>query len=135
MHQSFWRVYRLNVYTFMRETRTFSVACLSRSPTVRRLVLLLPRALESLRSVIDPEVAHIALPRGQEVALPDFSPIAVDEALTNALVHRDYSRPDRVVVDHSPNALRVWSPDGLPFGVTADRLLSTVSTPRPQSTA
>jgi ATP-dependent DNA helicase RecG len=67
---------------------------------------------------------------GQEIALPDFSPIAVDEAVTNALVHRDYSRPERVVIDHSPNALRVWSPGGLPFGVTEDRLLSTVSTPR-----
>ncbi|UKJ63073.1 putative DNA binding domain-containing protein [Cellulosimicrobium cellulans] len=103
-------------------------------PSVRRLreplVQLLPHALDSIRSTIDPEVAHIALAGGQEVALPDFSPIAVDEAVTNALVHRDYSRPERVVIDHSPNALRIWSPGGLPFGVTEDRLLSTVSTPR-----
>lgn len=103
-------------------------------PSVRRLreplVLLLPHALDSVRATIDPEVAHIALAGGQEIALPDFSPIAVDEAVTNALVHRDYSRPERVVIDHSPNALRVWSPGGLPFGVTEDRLLSTVSTPR-----
>lgn len=103
-------------------------------PSVRRLreplVLLLPHALDSVRATIDPEVAHIALTGGQEIALPDFSPIAVDEAVTNALVHRDYSRPERVVIDHSPNALRVWSPGGLPFGVTEDRLLSTVSTPR-----
>lgn len=103
-------------------------------PSVRRsrepLVLLLPRALDLIRAAIDPEVAHIALVGGQEIALPDFSPIAVDEAVTNALVHRDYARPERVVIDHSPNALRVWSPGGLPFGVTEDRLLSTVSTPR-----
>lgn len=103
-------------------------------PSVRRrrepLVLLLPHALETIRATIDPEVAHIALAGGQEIALPDFSPIAVDEAVTNALVHRDYFRPERAVIDHSPNALRVWSPGGLPFGVTEDRLLSTVSTPR-----
>lgn len=103
-------------------------------PSVRRLreplVLLLPRVLESMRAAIDPEIAHIAIAGGQEVALPDFSPIAIDEAVTNALVHRDYARPERVVIDHSPNALRVWSPGGLPFGVTEDRLLSTVSTPR-----
>lgn len=103
-------------------------------PSVRRLreplVLLLPHALDLIRAAIDPEVAHIALVGGQEIALPDFSPIAVDEAVTNALVHRDYSPPERVVIDHSPNALRVWSPGGLPFGVTEDRLLSTVSTPR-----
>lgn len=103
-------------------------------PSVRRLreplVLLLPYALDAMRTAIDPEVAHIALPGGQEIALPDFSPIAVDEAVTNALVHRDYARPERVVIDHSPNALRVWSPGCLPFGVTEDRLLSIVSTPR-----
>ncbi|MGQ0464806.1 MAG: RNA-binding domain-containing protein [Sporichthyaceae bacterium] len=103
-------------------------------PSVRRLreplVQLLPRALELMRATIDPELARLSLAGGQEIALPDFSPIAVDEAVTNALVHRDYARSERVVLDHSPNALRVWSPGGLPFGVTEDRLLSTVSTPR-----
>lgn len=103
-------------------------------PSVRRLreplVLLLPHALDAMRNAIDPEVAHLALSGGQEIALPDFSPIAVDEAVTNALVHRDYARPDRVVIDHSPSALRVWSPGGLPYGVTQDRLLTIVSTPR-----
>jgi ATP-dependent DNA helicase RecG len=103
-------------------------------PSVRRLreplVVLLPHALESVHVSIDPELAHISLTGGQEIALPDFSPIAVDEAVTNALVHRDYAVPERVVIDHSPNSLRVWSPGGLPFGVTEDRLLSTVSTPR-----
>jgi len=103
-------------------------------PSVRRLreplVLLLPNALGSVHATIDPEISHVALAGGQEIALPDFSPIAVDEAVTNALVHRDYARPERVVMDHSPNALRIWSPGGLPFGVTEDRLLSTVSIPR-----
>lgn len=103
-------------------------------PSVRRLreplVLLLPQVLDAVKATLDPEIAHIPLAGGQEIALPDFSPIAVDEAVTNALVHRDYARAKRVVIDHSPNALRVWSPGGLPFGVTEDRLLSTVSTPR-----
>jgi ATP-dependent DNA helicase RecG len=103
-------------------------------PSVRRLreplVMLLPHTLELIRATIDPEIAHVTLAGGQELTLPDFSPIAVDEAVTNALVHRDYARPERIVIDHSPNALRVWSPGSLPFGVTEDRLLSTVSTPR-----
>lgn len=103
-------------------------------PSVRRLreplVVLLPHALDAIRATIDPEIAHVSLAGGQEIALPDFSPIAVDEAVTNSLVHRDYSLPERVVIDHSPTGLRVWSPGGLPFGVTEDRLLSIVSTPR-----
>lgn len=86
--------------------------------------------LEIVQSAIDPEVANIGLPGGQEIALPDVSPLAVDEAVTNALVHRDYSHGQRVVVDQSPTSLRVWSPGGLPYGVAEDRLLSTVSTPR-----
>lgn len=119
--------------------RNDSVDLLTRSaagaePSVRRLreplVTLLPKTLEHVRSTIDPEVARLSLVTGQEIALPDFSPIAVDEAVTNALVHRDYARPDRALIDHSPTALRVWSPGGLPYGVTEDRLLTTVSTPR-----
>lgn len=103
-------------------------------PSVRRLreplTILLPHALELIHSATNPELTHISLFGGQEIALPDFSPIAIDEALTNALVHRDYARPERVVADHSPNALRIWSPGGLPYGVSEDRLLRTVSTPR-----
>src|SRR5699024_1186458 len=52
-------------------------------PSVRRyrdpLVLLLPDALDLTHAAINPEVAHIALHGGQEIALPDFSPIAVEE--------------------------------------------------------
>ncbi len=103
-------------------------------PSVRRLreplVLLLPHALDSIRATIDPEIAHVALAGGQEIALPDFSPIAVDEAVTNALVHRDYSQPERVVIDHSPNALRVWSPGGLPFGDRGPALEHGVDAPQ-----
>ena len=94
------------------------------------LMLVLPSVQALLRTSLDPEIGYIGLRDGQELTLPDFSPIAIDEAVTNALVHRDCARDDRVVVDHSPNALRVWSPGGLPPGVTTDRLLSTVSTPR-----
>lgn len=103
-------------------------------PSVRRLreplVILQPIVLDLVHVNIDPESAHVPLAGGQEIVLPDFSPIAIDEAVTNALVHRDYALADRVVIDHSPNVLRIWSPGGLPFGVTQDRLLSTVSTPR-----
>jgi ATP-dependent DNA helicase RecG len=55
---------------------------------------------------------------------------AADEAITNALVHRDWARTDPVVVFQSPEMIRVHSPGGLPGGKTADRLLSGPSQPR-----
>lgn len=57
-------------------------------------------------------------------------PVAQTEALNNALLHRDWSRPDPVVVYQSADMLRVSSPGGLPPGVSAERLLSGPSQPR-----
>ncbi|MDO5633472.1 MAG: ATP-binding protein [Micrococcus sp.] len=103
-------------------------------PSTRRLrlplVLGLTSAMALISAAINPEVTSIPLPSGQELALPDFSPLAVQEAVTNALVHRNYGVRDRVVVDHSSTSLTVHSPGSLPYGVDPDRLLSTVSTPR-----
>lgn len=76
------------------------------------------------------EISRVQLPDGQELAIPDYPVLAVDEAVTNALAHRDWQVEQAVVVDHSPQALRVWSPGGLPAGVALDRLLGTVSRPR-----
>lgn len=55
---------------------------------------------------------------------------AQDEALTNALLHRDWTRPDPVVVYQSHALTRVSSPGGLAPGSRADRLLSGPSQPR-----
>lgn len=57
-------------------------------------------------------------------------PTAQTEALNNALLHRDWSRPDPVVVYQSADMLRVSSPGGLPPGASAERLLSGPSQPR-----
>lgn len=55
---------------------------------------------------------------------------AQDEALTNALLHRDWTRPEPVVVYQSAQMMRVHSPGGLPGRRTPDRLLSAPSQPR-----
>lgn len=55
---------------------------------------------------------------------------AQEEALNNALLHRDWSRPEPVVVYQSTDMLRVSSPGGLTPGVAAERLLSGPSQPR-----
>ena len=94
------------------------------------LVLALPSLLARVQDHVRPELSRLSLPGGQEIAIPDFPAIAVDEAVTNALVHRDWQQAGEVVVDHSPMVLRVWSPGGLPPGVTSNRLLTTMSRPR-----
>lgn len=94
------------------------------------LVLAHTALLERVAARRRTELGRVQLPNGQELAIPDFPEIAVDEAITNALAHRDYGPTDPVVVDHSPQVLRVWSPGGLPPGVTPDRLLATISRPR-----
>jgi ATP-dependent DNA helicase RecG len=60
-------------------------------------------------------------------AIPDP---AEDEAITNALLHRDWTRPEPVVVYQSAQMMRVHSPGGLPGGRPEDRLLSGPSRPR-----
>lgn len=103
-------------------------------PSAERLSLplvLAHRALiERIAARRRTELSRVQLPSGQELAIPDFPELAVDEAITNALAHRDYGPTDPIVVDHSPQVLRVWSPGGLPPGVTPERLLTTVSRPR-----
>lgn len=54
----------------------------------------------------------------------------MDEATTNALVHRDWALTEPVVVDHAALTLKVMSPGGLPPGVERNRLLTTQSRPR-----
>lgn len=62
-----------------------------------------------------------------DTAMP---PTAQAEALNNALLHRDWTRPEPVVVYQSTDMLRVSSPGGLPPGIAAERLLSGPSQPR-----
>lgn len=93
-------------------------------------ILAIQSLLARIKAHSDPEADRIDLPTGQERPLPDFPLNAVDEVVLNAFAHRDWSLTTAVVVDQSPQTLRVHSPGGLPLGVRADRLLRTPSTPR-----
>jgi ATP-dependent DNA helicase RecG len=67
---------------------------------------------------------------GQQVHLEDFPQIAVREALSNAVVHRDYHQRDPVTVSHSPQILEIASPGPLVAGVTPENILTHASKPR-----
>ncbi len=94
------------------------------------LVLVFDQIQDLVRRHADAEIARVELPGGQEVALPAFPDRAVDEVVSNALIHRDWYMTSPVVVDQSPRLLKVWSPGSLPFGVESDHLLTTQSVPR-----
>ncbi|VZH84087.1 AAA family ATPase [Corynebacterium rouxii] len=91
-------------------------------------------ALSSLKRRItentNTEIKRTQFSDGQEIAVSAFPQTAVDEVVTNAIIHRDgrLSRP--VVIDQSPQTLKVWSPGSLPVGVTPNRMLTTQSIPR-----
>lgn len=91
-------------------------------------------AAEQLQSLIarnaDAEIARVDLGTGQEVPVPAFPTAAVDEIISNALIHRDWAMSSSVVVDQAPRVLKVWSPGPLPHGVDIHRLLTVQSVPR-----
>lgn len=67
---------------------------------------------------------------GQQIHMADFPQVAVREALSNAVVHRDYHQKAPVNVSHSPQILEIASPGPLVAGVTPDNILTHASKPR-----
>jgi len=65
------------------------------------------------------------------VPVPDYSPAGFREALSNALLHRDYTRLDAVYVQWQPDHLLITSPGGFPVGISPDNLL--VHEPKPKN--
>lgn len=98
----------------------FSAPLLEALPALRRLIL--ERA--------DQEMVRVQFDSGQESAIPRFPAQAIDEAITNAIIHRDWRTEKPVVIDQSPRILKVWSPGPLVPGVDENRLLTTQSVPR-----
>lgn len=65
-----------------------------------------------------------------QIQVADLPPRAIREALVNAVMHRDYRDPGRVVVEHTATRLAVTSPGTFVSGVTPDNLLSASSRTR-----
>ncbi len=57
-----------------------------------------------------------------------FNEETVREAVNNAIIHRDYSEHEPIILIQSPYILNITSPGGLPHGVTLENIASTTKT-------
>jgi ATP-dependent DNA helicase RecG len=92
------------------------------------LVLAFERAMELIRARRN--VTPLTLANGQQIDIADFPEVAVREALSNAVLHRDYRIRQPVNLEHSPNAFVVISPGPLVGSVQRDNIITHASTPR-----
>lgn len=92
------------------------------------LLLAYSTTLDLVRARQD--TTALTLPNGQQIQLEDFPELAVREALTNAVVHRDYRVTGAVAIEHSPSLLAVVSPGPLVAGITPENILTHPSKPR-----
>lgn len=92
-----------------------------------RLAAPLLHALERTFELIDvrSDRTSVNLPGGQQLQLADLPPVAVREAVVNAVMHRDYRRSDAVHVEHAATRLVVTSPGPFVTGVTVHNVLTT----------
>jgi ATP-dependent DNA helicase RecG len=81
------------------------------------------------------ESTAIALQDGTQLEIEDLPLRAVEEALANAVIHRDFHVGGPVTIDHSPEVLTVASPGPLVSGVTPQNILTHPSKPRNPSLA
>ncbi|MCL2769966.1 MAG: putative DNA binding domain-containing protein [Solirubrobacterales bacterium] len=75
-------------------------------------------------------ITPVTLPMGQQLSIEDFPNLAVREALTNAVMHRDYQLAGPVTISHSPQVFEISSPGPLVAGVTPRNILTHDSKPR-----
>ena len=92
------------------------------------LVVAYERVLELVEARND--AITVQLERGAQMEIFDFLPLAIEEAVANALIHRDFRLRGPVVVDHSPQVLSITSSGPLVYGVTRENILTHRSKPR-----
>lgn len=99
---------------------------------VERLDAPLMVAFESTMTLVRARrnVTPLTLANGQQIEIADFPEIAVREALSNAVIHRDYRLASPVNIEHSPSSFVAISPGPLVGSVTSANILTHASTPR-----
>jgi ATP-dependent DNA helicase RecG len=91
-----------------------------------------------LRMLGEIELRFLARNREREVPVglirlpvPDYAPESFREAVSNALLHRDYSRLGAVYIQWHPDHLLMTNPGGFPEGITFQNIL--VHEPKPRN--
>ncbi|HRO59691.1 MAG TPA: ATP-binding protein [Burkholderiaceae bacterium] len=92
------------------------------------LILTFGRLMELIAA--RQSLTPLTLPNGQQITIEDFPSLAVREAVSNAICHRDYHLPQQILIDHSPPVFKVTSPGPLVAGVTANNIITTIPRPR-----
>lgn len=92
---------------------------------VVRMTEPLVLAVDRLFEIIEARLTYtpVNLPGGQQLAVADFPPAALREALLNAVVHGDHRTGRPIQVEHSPDWLTIASPGPLVAGVTPSNIL------------
>lgn len=109
-----------------RRTRSGELSANERLTGPGLSVLL--RVLEMVEARMDR--TPILLPGGQQLFIADLPDDAVREAVVNAFMHRDYSTPATIQVEHSSTRMAVTSPGDFVVGVTAANVLTVTSRTR-----
>ena len=99
---------------------------------VERLALPLVLAFERAMELVwaRRNITPLNLPNGQQLEISDFPEAAVREALSNAVLHRDFRLRGPVNIEHSPTAFVVISQGPLVGSVTSDNILTHAPSPR-----
>jgi ATP-dependent DNA helicase RecG len=91
-----------------------------------------------LRALSEIELRFAARNLEREVAvgmirlpIPDYAPESFREAVSNALLHRDFSRMGAVYIQLHPDHLLITNPGGFPEGITLQNIL--VHEPKPRN--
>jgi ATP-dependent DNA helicase RecG len=82
-------------------------------------------AVDRLFEIVEARLTYtpVNLAGGQQLAVADFPPAALREALLNAVVHGDHRTGRPIQVEHSPDWLTIVSPGPLVAGVTPRNIL------------
>jgi ATP-dependent DNA helicase RecG len=104
---------------------------------IERIETPLVLAFEKVQGLVRARLNQmpVSLPNGQQISIADFPPLAIREAIANAIVHQDYRLHRPVIIDHSPEVFVVTSRGPLVSGVTPENILTHPPKPRNRTLA